>query len=337
MRHVLLRRTAIAFVATSLALATGATGTAGATPAHRPSARTYVALGDSYAAGYGLPSPALPTRPAYPGCAQTSLDYPHQLAARLRLSLTDATCSGATTADFFAPQNTPGPHPPAQLDVVKAVQPDLVTVTIGGNDFGFTPIAEACLAATKSGPLLLHPTFANCKSYFASAAGAGENPVVRLATVGANVRAALAAVHRAAPHAKVLVIAYPAISPDARNTPAVGCFTANAIPPAVVGGIPLASAFPFTDVDTPYLSSIQAALDREIASAARATHSAYADILASSLRHSACSPESTRWVEPFLPGGGGTNVLHPSLAGAAAMAARLTPLAALLLCRFPFA
>ena len=335
---MLIRRFSIAFVATALALTAGASMPAGATTVHHPRApKTYVALGDSYAAGYGLPAPAVPTRVAYPGCAQTSLDYPHILAARLKLSLTDATCSGATTADFFAPQNTPGPHPPAQLDVVKAVQPDLVTVTIGGNDFGFTPIAEACLAASKDGPLLLHPTFANCRSYFASPAGAAENPLARLATVGANVRAALAAVHQAAPHARVLVIAYPAIAPDARHTPSVGCFTANAIPPVVVSGIPLASAFPFTDADTPYLSYIQHALDGVIASAARATHSAYADIFGASLSHSACSPESTRWVEPFVPGGGGTNVLHPSLAGAAAMAERLTPLAALLLCHLPSA
>jgi lysophospholipase L1-like esterase len=109
--------------------------------------------------------PATPTRPAFPGCAPTSLNYPHQLAAQLNLRLTDATCGGATTADFFAPQIIAGPIPPAQLDVVKVLQPDLVTVTIGGNDLGFGSIAQNCLAASPVGPLFLHPTFASCSAY----------------------------------------------------------------------------------------------------------------------------------------------------------------------------
>ncbi|WP_216074289.1 hypothetical protein, partial [Acinetobacter baumannii] len=51
----------------------------------------YVALGDSYAAGYGiLPSTGLPV----PGCDQGQQNYPHQVAAALGLQLTDVTCTG---------------------------------------------------------------------------------------------------------------------------------------------------------------------------------------------------------------------------------------------------
>jgi hypothetical protein len=198
-------------------------------------------------------------------------------------------------------------------------------VTIGGNDLGFASIMGTCVAASATGPLFLHPTFASCMAYFASPAGSADDPYARLAGVGAKVRAALTAVHRAAPHARILVIAYPAIAPNARNTPLVGCFAANSIPPTLVNGAQLRSAFPFTDTDVPFLARLQKRLDGEIAEATRDSGGRYADIYHASLPHSACSPESTRWVEPVVPGGGGSNVLHPSLAGTAAMAATLAP------------
>jgi lysophospholipase L1-like esterase len=321
-----MRRLLIAITALAATVAAGviASPVADAKPVAR-SQPTYVALGDSYAAGYGLPAPATATRPAVPGCAQTSLDYPRRLASWLHLNLTDVTCSGATTADFYAPQSTPGPHPAAQLDAVKAVQPDLISITIGGNDLGFTPIAQNCLAASANGPIFLHPTFASCSAYFASAGGAASNPIALLPVVEAKVQAAIAAAHAASPRSKIVVIGYPAIAPDARHTPAGGCFTANAIPTTVVGGVPFSSAFPFTNADTPFLASIQQQLDQRIGDAARANGATYVDIYKASLSHSACSPESTRWVEPVVPAGGGTNVLHPSLNGTFAMAAYLIP------------
>jgi hypothetical protein len=149
--------------------------------------------------------------------------------------------------------------------------------------------------------------------------------------VGTKVRAALTAVHKTAPHARIVVIAYPAIAPNAANTPLGGCFAANTILPILVNGAPLTSAFPFTDTDVPFLARLQQRLDAEIAEATRDSGGSYADIYNASLQHSACSPESTRWVEPVVPGGGGSSVLHPSLAGTAAMATTLVPKASWLL------
>ena len=317
---------ASAAVVTAVTAMVLAVPSAGAQAAGSTAGGTYVALGDSYAAGFGLPTPATPTRPAFPGCDQTSLNYPHQLAAQLSLQLTDASCSGATTADFFAPQEVDGPNPPAQLDVVKALQPDLVTVTIGGNDLGFSSIAQTCLAASPAGPIFLHPTFASCSAYFTSPTGSADNPFGRLAEVGAKVRAALAAVQVAAPQARIVVIGYPAIPPNALNVPPGGCFRANSIPLTFVNGVPLTSAFPYTDTDAPFLAQVQQRLDAEITEATGQSGGISAGIYDASLSHSACSPESTRWVEPVVPGGGGSNRLHPSLAGTSAMAAALAPI-----------
>lgn len=52
----------------------------------------YVALGDSYSAGFGL-IPYSETPAA--GCYQALADYPHLVAAELGLTLDDRTCSGA--------------------------------------------------------------------------------------------------------------------------------------------------------------------------------------------------------------------------------------------------
>src|SRR5829696_1433957 len=89
----------------------------------------YVALGDSYSAASGVLPPD-PTAP--PSCLRSTSNYPHVIAGATGAQLTDVTCGGAETGDFFAPQYT-GVAP--QLDAVDA-DAQLVTMTIGGNDSG---------------------------------------------------------------------------------------------------------------------------------------------------------------------------------------------------------
>lgn len=104
----------------------------GASVDGRPAPSTgdhYVAMGSSFAAGPGLPA-------AIEGktdrCARSSINYAHLLAQQRGFSLTDVSCSGATTAHILGPWS----ELPPQID---AVTPDvrLVTITIGGNDVGY--------------------------------------------------------------------------------------------------------------------------------------------------------------------------------------------------------
>src|SRR5687768_916455 len=78
---------------------------------------TYVALGDSYAAGQGA-------APYDNACLQSDQSYPEQLDAVKHVKLiADASCSGATTADV-----------PGQLAVIKKNKDvDLITLTVGAN------------------------------------------------------------------------------------------------------------------------------------------------------------------------------------------------------------
>ncbi|MGF7234066.1 MAG: SGNH/GDSL hydrolase family protein [Frankia sp.] len=117
------------------------------TPAERSAAPAqpltgrYVAMGSSFAAGTGI-GPDIGN-----GCLRSARDYPHLLAARLGLDLTDVTCGGATTANLLStPQ---GGHPP-QLGAVTATT-RLVTITVGGNDLDYSAATAVCLAATRLG------------------------------------------------------------------------------------------------------------------------------------------------------------------------------------------
>jgi lysophospholipase L1-like esterase len=117
-------------VAAALAVALSACATMQDAPAALEPGSRYVAMGSSFAAGPRLSSPK-PDTPAR--CARDQANYASLLAQGLRLELVDVTCSGATTAHVLGPWN----ELPAQLD---ALTPDtrLVTITIGGNDVGFT-------------------------------------------------------------------------------------------------------------------------------------------------------------------------------------------------------
>jgi lysophospholipase L1-like esterase len=88
----------------------------------------YAALGDSYSSGTG-------TGDYYENeCLLSELAYPHLLAEELGAELAFAACSGATTQDLLA----------NQLGALSE-DTDLVTVTIGGNDIGWSDAITACI------------------------------------------------------------------------------------------------------------------------------------------------------------------------------------------------
>ena len=175
----------------------------------------YVALGDSFSAG-----PFIGTMRTDPqGCARSKDNYPAFLADWLEVaSYTDVTCSAATTADLYEPMLTfDGNMTPPQLDAVSA-DTDLVTLGMGGNDFG---IYEALI---------------QCQ------AGAGAAcPVDRLRTdagkVAGRIQQAVRRITRAAPDAEVLVVGYPDILPSDGTCRAVGVPADVLRPVAEVAGL----------------------------------------------------------------------------------------------------
>jgi lysophospholipase L1-like esterase len=97
-----------------------------------PSARRYVALGSSFAAGPGL----YPL--ADPGAGRSSVNYPGLLAGRLGLDLVDVTAAGATIDHVRNSEQVlvNGERVASQLAAVTA-ETNLVTLTVGGNDIQY--------------------------------------------------------------------------------------------------------------------------------------------------------------------------------------------------------
>jgi lysophospholipase L1-like esterase len=96
----------------------------------------YVALGDSYSSGLG----AGDYLSSSGSCDRSADAYPEQwAAANSPATFTSAACSGATTADVLS----------SQVSALSA-STTLVSITIGGNDAGFSSVMETCALSLTS-------------------------------------------------------------------------------------------------------------------------------------------------------------------------------------------
>jgi lysophospholipase L1-like esterase len=245
----------------------------------------YAAIGDSYSAASGVvpPDPIAP-----PECLRSLLNYPHDIAGQIGAQLTDATCGGAQTKDFFSSQYQ-GVAP--QLDALQK-NTQLVTMTIGGNDSNvFIDVITDCGTAGVSTLGQGSP----CKDQY----GSSFDDTIRTTTYPSLVNA-LQAVRAKAPYAKVAILGYPWIMP-----PSVGCYP----------------RMPVAEGDVPYVRDIQATLNDAVRRAAVATGATYIDFSTVSEGHDACQPIGVRWIEPVLTG---TNpvIVHPNALGESEMAAQ---------------
>jgi lysophospholipase L1-like esterase len=232
----------------------------------------YVALGSSFASGPMIPDVADKS------CLRSTNNYPHLVAAKLKLSLTDVSCGAATTDHIIStPQG--GVHP-KQID---AVTPDtkLVTVTIGGNDIDYTVANLVCASDGAKGQ--------SCLTADVNQAANAQ----KLAALPAKMAATLQAIKQAAPKARVIVLPYLRVMPD----------SATPCPPSV----PMGSA------ELRYLVGYGEKLHAVLKRSAAAAKVDFVDSYTPK-GHDACATPSRRWVEgevpaspafPFHPNGAG--------------------------------
>jgi lysophospholipase L1-like esterase len=241
-------------------------------------AASYVALGDSYAAGPFIPTPVLPL-----GCLKSNHNYPH-LAAPSIGPLKDASCSGAKTDDMTNPQSIEidGPNPP-QFNSLEAGT-EVVSLTIGGNDIGFSEVAQSCIT--------LNPFSSPCKEKYDS--GGHDQLAERIEATAPKVAAVLQGIHARSPKARVYVLNYPAIFPETGN----GCWP----------------QMPVSFSDAPYLRATEQRLDAMIATQAAANGATLVNWYNASIGHDACKSSSVRWVEPLVPNNPAAPI-HPNQSG----------------------
>jgi RNA polymerase sigma factor (sigma-70 family) len=244
---------------------------------------TYTALGDSYASAPGVAGQVDST------CARSDHNYPSLTAQQKQWRLTDVSCSGATTADMAGSQSGVAP----QLTAVTGAT-DVVSVTIGGNDIGFSTDLATCAGLTSS-----NPAGAPCRDHFT--ADGTDQLAARVDQTGSRIAAVLRDVHRQAPHARVLVVGYPDLFPD----DGVGCTSST---------VPLAAG------DFPYLRDTEKKLNAMLAREALLGGARYVDTYTPTIGHDMCRPDGQRWIEPLVTAPP-VAPAHPNAQGEAAMSA----------------
>lgn len=264
----------------------------GPQPAAAPERVDYVALGDSFSAG-----PLVPEARSDPaGCFRSTNNYPAYLAGYLEVrSYRDVTCSEAQTQDLRRPQRLPfGATTPPQLDALTAGT-DLVTLGIGGNDFGlFGSIVGTCGALRASDPL-----GAPCRrSFLRRADDRLVDTRARAARrVEDRIAGVLRAVARRAPDAEVYVVGYPHLLPERGRCAAV----------------------PFAAGDYAWGRRIERLLNDSLRGAAENVGATFVDLHPASREHDACAGEDA-WVNGSQTFFGLAAGFHPFQAGMRGMA-----------------
>lgn len=282
------RSLSLLITAAAVATATVATVAISSSATAAPAVGRYVALGDSFAAVGSLEN--IHGDPI--GCARATDNYPSGVAAAVgATSFVDATCGGAQTVHMTQPQGVTGGDNAPQFD---ALTPDtsLVTVSISGNDIGFSDIAKTCAEKSFSNPF-----GSPCKNHFT--AGGTDQLGERINGVAPAVDAVLDGVRARAPQATIVLVGYLRILP-----PSGGCW------PVV----------PFARGDVPYFDGVQHRLNEMLGQQAGANGALFVnpgDVLG----HDVCSDD--KWVEGLIPEQLAVP-LHPNAEGQAYVAGLVT-------------
>jgi lysophospholipase L1-like esterase len=176
------------FFTAAIVVSTAAAGLVTATAAHAAGGANYVALGDSYSSGLGAGDYISSSG----SCDRSTLAYPEQWAGgNSPASFVSVACSGATTADVLS----------SQVSALSA-STTLVSITIGGNDAGFSSVMETCVLASTSSCL---NAVAAAEAFITSQLPGRLNQTLQ--TIAAD-----------APYARVVVLDYPELYDLSRSS-----------------------------------------------------------------------------------------------------------------------
>lgn len=221
----------------------------------------YVAMGDSYTA-----APPRPMPEQVKGCMRSKENYPRLVAAELEnTELVDVSCSGASTVSIFSKQafeHGDAVRPP-QLDALTE-DTDLVTVGIGANDFRlFNSMIFKCLDLASQ-----DPDGAPCMEHHTRG---GKDRLERtIDRIQPRVEQVVRRIRKRAPEARVLVVGYPQLVPDAGDCP---------------------RRLPMAEGDYAYAQRINRQLAEAVRDGGLAAGAEYVDLFSASQGHDICSDE----------------------------------------------
>lgn len=303
--------------------ASSASATTASSPGRHGSghhARRYVALGDSYSSGEGSGRYYRRTDTAANACHRSPLAYAPLLdQSRRSLRLTDfVACSGATTHDLYAPNHSYAGEP-AQLTALTT-RTKVVTLTIGGNDLGFTEIVGACLQTAvdqrfrcSENPLLTGAVAARTAALagLATVPDAQGFPITAVGQVLADIAAR-------APRAKIYLAGYPELfgsdADDYTRDPSAPSGSSCVLNAGVAARIDYADAQWFLRSTRTVNAVFAQAVQQARAAGVRATYVAPSTFDG----HGLCD-EYRSYIQPLVITGGQIQPesLHPTVAGQA--------------------
>ena len=227
-----MRISRVIFSAVVAASSSGLFATATAVPAaEAASSVQYVALGDSYSSGLGAGNYISSSG----SCDRSTRAYPEQWAGEYApASFVSVACAGATTGDVLS----------SQVSALSA-STTLVSITIGGNDAGFSSIMETCVLSSTS-------TCVNAVST-AEAFTTTQLP--------ARLDATLRVIRAHAPAAKIVVLGYPELYDLSKSKTCIGLSTkdrtalnggADALDSALAAAAATVNGSTFADVRTQF-------------------------------------------------------------------------------------
>jgi lysophospholipase L1-like esterase len=154
----------------------------------------YVALGDSYSSGLGSGSYGNSG-----SCDVSSVAYPQLwVNANAPASFSNVTCAGATTSDVVN----------SEVNALSA-STNLVSITIGGNDVGFSGVMETCVLESTNSCI--------------SAVDAAETKANT--TLPGELDSAYSAISAHAPNARVVVLSYTELYDLSQSSGCIGLST----------------------------------------------------------------------------------------------------------------
>ena len=210
--------------------------------AEAASAVSYVALGDSYSSGLGAGDYISSSG----SCDRSTRAYPEQWAgANTPASFVSVACAGATTADVLSSQVS-----------ALSTSTTLVSITIGGNDAGFSSVMETCVLSSTSSCLT---AVSNAEAFIAD-------------SLPARLNTTLQAIRAHAPAAKIVLLGYPDLYDLSKSGTCIGLSTKDRT--ALNGGAD--------------------ALDQAMHAAAEANGDTFADVRGQFAGHEIC--DSGSWL-----------------------------------------
>ena len=259
--------------------------------------QSYVALGSSFAAGG---APAIIDFP----CGRSENNYPHLVARKLGLELTDVTCGGATLGNILDTSQGPFTGDP-RAPQIDSVHPDtdLVTITAGGNDINYVGalMGASCAADPTAFDVIADPDYKSL--IMAALCGSTTAPAVNrqaLDNLENEWVRVLKAIRQRAPQARIVILDYVTLLPQSGQ----GC-----------------GAAPLSPEQSRYFLDIAKQLQLATKKAAQRSGVELVELSKASRDHHACAedPWVTGWdVSELLTGG--SSPWHPNATGVQATA-----------------